>query len=81
MDISPLQKIVNQVIELIANEINKEDNKQQLQSRVVHPLLSMLYKELYPYIAFVLISMIIILLLSIIILGLLIISYLRTRRY
>jgi hypothetical protein len=42
--------ITNKVLELVMVEINKADMQENIRSNVIHPLLFMIYKQLYPYI-------------------------------
>lgn len=75
---SQLQKIVNSIIELLIAEVDKDENKLILRLHVIHPILRLIYDEVYPYIMFTLGVIIVILLISLIILGLLIIFYRST---
>jgi len=53
--ISVVQKWIHSFIEKAIGEINKDDNRRQIHSHVVVPLLHILYTELYPYIIFTLV--------------------------
>jgi len=45
-----IQQITNRVLDLVIIEINKTEMKQTIQTRVIHPLMEMIFKQLYPYI-------------------------------
>ncbi len=42
--------IVNKLLDLIMIEINNVEMKENIQKKIVHPLLYMIYCQLYPYI-------------------------------
>ncbi len=73
-----LQKLVNSIVELLIAEVDKDENKLILRVHVIHPILRLIYEEVYPYIMFTLGVIIVILLISLIILGLLVIFYRST---
>ena len=41
--------LTNKVLDLVMVEINKTSTQDQIKTKIVHPLLFMLYKQLYPY--------------------------------
>jgi hypothetical protein len=45
-----LSNITNKIIDVIANEMTKDDMKIKIQHQVINPLMVVLYKQLYPYI-------------------------------
>jgi len=71
-------KILNSIVELIITELDKEENRVLIRQHVIHPILRLIYDEVYPYIMFVLTAVIIILLISVVILALLILFYRST---
>lgn len=42
--------ITNKIFDLIVQEIQKESMKEAIRLKVVNPLMTMIYKQLYPYI-------------------------------
>lgn len=42
--------IVNKLLDLIMIEINNVEMKENIQKKIIHPLLYMIYSQLYPYI-------------------------------
>lgn len=42
--------IVNKLLDLIMIEINNAEMKENIQKKIIHPLLYMIYSQLYPYI-------------------------------
>ena len=42
--------IVNKLLDLIMIEINNAEMKDNIQKKIIHPLLYMIYSQLYPYI-------------------------------
>lgn len=65
-----MDKLVKDCIEKIVIELNKEDNKEKLQKKIITPILNNFTYKLFPYISLLLImySFNIILIISIIIL-------------
>ena len=45
-----IKTITNRVLELVMVEIGKTDMQENIRSKIIHPLLFMIYKQLYPYI-------------------------------
>ena len=45
-----IQQLLNKIIDLVTVEINKDDMKEIIRTKVVHPLLELIFKQLYPYI-------------------------------
>jgi len=41
--------ITNRLLELVMVEINKSTMQENIKTKIVHPLLFMIYKEFYPY--------------------------------
>lgn len=70
-----IKKIINGLVELLIAELDKEENKLLLRLHVIHPILRLIYDEVYPYIMFILAAVIVILMISLVILGLLILFY------
>jgi hypothetical protein len=67
-----IKHMTNRVFELIIQEMNKDDMKEAIKVKIIHPLLSMIYKQLYPYIY----TLIIVIFLMFIMLIFLIVSFL-----
>ncbi len=42
--------IVNKLLDLIVIEINNAEMKENIQKKIIYPLLYMIYSQLYPYI-------------------------------
>jgi hypothetical protein len=63
--VAAFQKWVHSFMEKILAEVNKDDNRRHIHSHVVVPLLHILYKELYPYIVFVLVILMFILMICV----------------
>lgn len=59
------QKWVQSFIDKIMAEVNKDGNRRQIQSHIVLPLLNILYAELFPYIIFLVVTLIFILIVAI----------------
>ena len=45
-----VHQVTNRVMDLVIAEINKTEMKDTIRSRVIHPLMEMIFKQLYPYI-------------------------------
>lgn len=45
-----IKVITNKIFDLIVQEIQKETMKEAIRLKVVNPLMTMIYKQLYPYI-------------------------------
>lgn len=45
-----VKTITNKVVDMIMAELNKDEMKQNIQDKIIHPLMYMIYKQLYPYI-------------------------------
>ena len=65
-----IEKLTKDVIDKIIIELNKEDNKEKLETKIINPILSNFTYKLFPYISllFIMYSFNIILIISIIIL-------------
>lgn len=44
-----IKLLTNRVLELVMMEIGKADMQENIRNKVIHPLLFMVYKQLYPY--------------------------------
>lgn len=44
-----VKALTNRVLELVMLEINKSSTQDHIKTKIVHPLLFMIYKQLYPY--------------------------------
>ena len=76
-DVDMIKMIINRVLDLIMIEINKTEMKENIQKKIVHPLLYMIYCQLYPYIY---IFIIILLLMFLILITILIFFILYLKR-
>lgn len=71
-----IKVMTNKVFDLIIQEISKDDMKEVIKTKVIHPLLYILYCQLYPYIfTFIIIVMLMLLILIVLLIGF--ILYLR----
>jgi len=78
---STLSKMVYKALAILRDEVSKDENKQLLRGHVIHPILQLIYNEVYPYIAFLLGTLIFILLISMVVLVMLIMFYMQTARF
>lgn len=72
-----IHTITNKVLELVILEISKEDMKETIKAKIIHPLLYMIYCQFYPYIFF---AFVIFILMFLILLALLVVLILYLRR-
>lgn len=69
--------VTNKVVDMIMVELNKDEMKKNIHEKIIHPLMYMIYKQLYPYIyAFI----IVIFLMFIILICLLVIFIIYLRK-
>lgn len=45
-----VKQITNRIFDLVIDEINKDEMKEAIKIKIIHPLMVMIYKQLYPYI-------------------------------
>lgn len=45
-----MRKLANRVLEMVINEMNKEEMKTTIRVKLLNPLLHMIFTEVYPYI-------------------------------
>ncbi len=45
-----IKNLTNKVLELIVIEIGKDEMKNNIEKKIINPLMFMIYKQLYPYI-------------------------------
>lgn len=45
-----VHQLMNKIVDMLIVEINKNEMQDTIRTRVVHPLLEMIFKQLYPYI-------------------------------
>ncbi len=57
-----LRKVTNRFIDMIVEEMNNEELKTVIRKKLINPLLSMIYTEVYPYLYGLLLIVILILL-------------------
>ncbi len=50
MNNSIIQTLTNKVLELVMIEIGKADMRENIKTKIIDPLLLVIYKQLYPYI-------------------------------
>ena len=72
-------KVIKDCIQYVSNELQHEETKCQIKSSVLDPLFRIIYQEIYPYMLFILASIMVILILSLIILGLLLVFYVKRK--
>jgi len=76
-DVSIIKQITNKVLTLIADEINKSETQLLVKNKIIHPVINLIYAELYPYIIALIITILVILVLSILTFMCFVIFYLR----
>jgi hypothetical protein len=59
-----IQKVTNKLLDMIVNEVNKEEMRVVIRKKILNPLLHMIYIEVAPYIYGFIIIMMAILILS-----------------
>ena len=74
---SIVKQITNKVLTLIADEINKSETQLLVKNKIIHPVINLIYAELYPYIIALIITILVILVLSILTFMCFVIFYLR----
>ena len=45
-----IKTLTNRVLDLVMLEIGKSEMQDQIKTKVIHPLLFMIYQQMYPYI-------------------------------
>jgi hypothetical protein len=68
-------KMLKDCINYVSSELQREETKCQIKTEILHPLLRIIYQEIYPYMLFILASILVILVLSLVILGLILVFY------
>lgn len=71
-----IKNLTNRVLDLVVLEIGKAEMQDQIKTKVIHPLLFMIYQQLYPYI-YVFIAVIFLMFIMLIILLVFFIVWLR----
>ena len=69
--------VTNKVLDLVILEINKNEMKELITTKIIHPLLNIIFSQLYPYIIVFIVSFVLILLMLIFVLILCLILYLK----
>lgn len=69
--------LLNKIVSIIAVEINKKESQILIRERIVTPIINMIYKELYPYIIGLSITIIIILIITILTFVCFVLAYLN----
>jgi hypothetical protein len=72
-----IRNITNKVINMVSNEMNKSEIQIHIRKKIINPLISIIYHELYPYIYALVIVIMMILVFTILILICLIFIYLK----
>lgn len=72
-----IKHLTSRILTLASEEINKPETQTLLKQRIITPVIYMIYKELYPYIIALTITIAIILLLSILTFIAFIVYYLK----
>jgi Ca2+-dependent lipid-binding protein len=72
-----VKTFANKIIDLIIIEINTKDMKDTIKKKIIHPLLTLIYSQLYPYIVAFFVSFVMILLILIFVLIICMIMYLK----
>ena len=78
--INDLVKIItNKVLDLVILEINKNEMKVVITNKIIHPLMNLIYSQLYPYIIALVVSFVLILLILVFVLIICIIMFLKKK--
>jgi hypothetical protein len=72
-----IQNLLNQLLTVVSKQIEKEEYKQQIQTKLVHPILELIYREVQPYLLLIFGAVIFLLLISLIMVVLQLFLYLR----
>ena len=67
--------INNEIIDLIIDEVSKEDTKKKINTYIIEPSFTYIFDRLYPYLILTLIIFVLILLMAIVIIIILIRNY------
>jgi uncharacterized membrane protein len=59
-----IKAITSKLMTMLVDELNHKDTKHYLRKQVVHPIISLLYSELFPYILGIVVLLLIVLLCS-----------------
>ena len=77
-DESPFVKsMTSKFIQMIASELSKTETQRMIKKNIIHPLVNILYVELYPYIITMIVIIILILILSLLTFICFILNYLK----
>lgn len=60
-----VRTITQKIITVIIDEVNKDDMQKMIKTKVITPVIQLMYRDLYPYIIVLAITMIMILLFTI----------------
>jgi hypothetical protein len=74
-----IKTVTNKFIDMVVKEINNQEMRDTIHTKLVNPLLTMIYKEVYPYIFALLITIFLILLFSLLTFVLFVLSMLPKR--
>ena len=66
---------INEIIDLLIDEVSKDDTKKKINTYIIEPSFTYLFDRLYPYLMLTLIIFILILLMAIVIIIILIKNY------
>lgn len=72
-----ISKVANHFIDIMADEMNKEEMKMIIHKKLLSPLLNMIYTEVYPYIYGLFITIFLIFILSLLTFILFVFSRIR----
>jgi hypothetical protein len=70
-----LKKVTHRFIDMIILEMNNDEMKNTIRTKLLNPLLSMIYVEVYPYVYGIFITMFLILLFSLLTFILFLLSF------
>jgi len=59
-----IKLITTKVVNMVVSEMNKADMQAVIRRKIINPVINMIYRELYPYIIALIITISVILLLS-----------------
>lgn len=70
-----VKKITNRFIDMIVEEMNNDDMRNTIRRKLINPLLSLIYVEVYPYVYGLCITMFLILLFTLLTFILFLLSF------
>jgi hypothetical protein len=65
MDTKVINATISKIINIISDEIDNKETQILIKQRLIYPIITMIYKELYPYIIALVVTILFILLITI----------------